>query len=81
MNVIGDRIKTRRVALGMSQMSLAVAIGSNPTQISRYERGENEPTVRVVVALANALKTSSDYLLGLTDDPAPRNEWADHSTV
>lgn len=72
MTTAAERIRLRRVELKMSQMTLAIAVNTNPTQISRYERGENDPSGTVLVALARALKTSTDYLLGLVDDPAPR---------
>ena len=72
MTTVAERIRLGRAALKMSQMTLAVAANTNPTQISRYERGENDPTGTVLIALARALNTSSDYLLGLVDDPNPR---------
>lgn len=71
-NVTGARIRERREALQLSQLALAYKIGSTPTQIFRYEKGTNDPTGRILAALAIALNTSTDYLLGLTDDPAPR---------
>ena len=37
----------------------------------RYEVGERETPAWVVVKLAEFYKVSSDYLLGLTDDPTP----------
>ena len=42
------------------------------TQYSRYERGENEIKVNVLIDICTALNVSSDYLLGLSDDPTPR---------
>ena len=72
--MIADRIKQRRNQLGISQLTLAYAINTSPTQISRYERGENDPTGMVLIALTKALNTSADYLLGLVDDPTPRGQ-------
>lgn len=77
MTIVAERIRLRRAELGMSQMTLAVMVSTNPTQISRYERGENDPSGTVLVALAKALKTSTDYLLGLVDDPTPRHKTED----
>jgi transcriptional regulator with XRE-family HTH domain len=65
----GRRIAQRRAALQMSQEDLAHAIGSSQNQVSRYERGVNVPTGDVLVALADALETTADYLLGRTEDP------------
>ena len=35
----------------------------------RYEQGTREPSASVIIALANFFGVSTDYLLGLTDDP------------
>ncbi len=40
--------------------------------LSEMERGIKAPTAAVIARLARRYKTSTDYLLGLTDDPAPR---------
>jgi len=37
--------------------------------LSRIENGRTQPDTWIVDALAQALDTSTDYLLGLTDDP------------
>lgn len=71
MTIVGSRIKERRIALNLSQEALADAVGTSQKQISRYESGTNDPTGNVIVAFAKALETSSDYLLGITDDPTP----------
>lgn len=72
--MIGTRIKERRHALDMTQEDLAYATKMTQSQISRYERGENDPTGESISILAEALGTSSDYLLGGTDDPSPKDK-------
>lgn len=64
----GTRIAERRLLLGYSQEELAALIGTSQKMISRYETGM-EPGASKVRALAQALNTSTDYLLGLTDNP------------
>jgi transcriptional regulator with XRE-family HTH domain len=64
-----ERIKKRRTQLKMSQERLADLVGTSQKQISRYETGENDPTGDVLASLARAMKTSTDWLVGLTDDP------------
>lgn len=61
------RIKERRRQLDMSQDELGFLIGTNQTQVSRYERGENSATGDVLVRIADALNTTTDFLLGRTD--------------
>jgi transcriptional regulator with XRE-family HTH domain len=69
MSVQSKRIAERRRALDMSQEDLAGVVNTHQRQISRYETGQNDPTADVLVALAQALNTSTDWLVGLTDNP------------
>lgn len=59
-----DRLKQARSNKKLSQSELANTIGVHVTNISRYERGENRPTTEVLTKLANALDTTTDYLMG-----------------
>jgi transcriptional regulator with XRE-family HTH domain len=68
---IGNRIKQRRQQLGLSQNDLADMLKITQNQIWRYEQGKNSPTGEVIIALAQALETSTDWLLGLTDIVKP----------
>ena len=67
---IGNRIKQRRLSLGMSVDDLAIEVNKNRATIYRYEKGEieNLPTT-VIEPLAKALETTPEYLMGWTDDP------------
>lgn len=67
---IGERIKQRRLVLGMSVDELALMVNKNRATIYRYEKGdiENLPTT-VVEPLADALSTTPEFLMGWTDDP------------
>jgi len=69
--MIGIRLRKLREKLGLTQDELAEKIGVNSLQINRYEHDKNEPSGELVARMAKALYTSADYLLGLTDDPAP----------
>ena len=71
MSVTGLRIKYRREALGYSQNELADLVHGTQKQIWRYESGNGFPSVESLVALAKVLNTSTDWLLGLTDDIKP----------
>jgi transcriptional regulator with XRE-family HTH domain len=66
---IGKRIAGRRKRLKLSQEELANLLDSNQTQISRYERGENFIGGEILIDLSRALQTTTDFLLGLTDNP------------
>ena len=65
-NSFGQRLKTRRAAMGISQAKLAASNELNTTHgmIGRYERDEVKPTLEVIQALSKALDTSVAYLVG-----------------
>jgi transcriptional regulator with XRE-family HTH domain len=64
-----DRLRMRRLKLRLSQQQLGQTIGHDQGYISRLERGEiTEITVRTLARLADALRVSTDYLLGRKDE-------------
>jgi len=69
MNILGQRISERRRQLGLSQEELAHRLKTNQRQVSRYENAQNDPTVNVLLAIAEALHTTPAWLLGFDDDP------------
>ena len=64
--MIGQRLKIARAAAGLSLRGLEAAIGNRVTAqaIGKYERGESMPGSGVLIALADALGVSVDYLVG-----------------
>lgn len=62
---IGRRLRAARLARGLTQVQLAKKLAMTQALISDYERGKLRMNAGVVVALAKALKVSSDELLGL----------------
>lgn len=70
MKSVGDRIKERRKALGLSAEQLGELTGKDRATIYRYENGgiENMP-ITILEPLAKALRTTPDFLMGWTDDP------------
>ncbi len=65
---IGQRIKERRKALGMSAEELGSLIGKNPATIYRYEKGEIEKLPATILEpLAKALKCSAGSLIAGID--------------
>lgn len=69
----GDRLRQIREALDYTQEYLAELLDLGVLQIYRYENGKNEPSGELVAKMSQLLGVSSDYLLGLTDDPTPGN--------
>ena len=57
----GERIRERRVLLGISQETLAEAVGVTRNSISRYENGQTEMKLDVMYKICDFLKiTPSD---------------------
>lgn len=52
-----------------NQLNVAMNTGTSQEMISKYESGTCYPTVPVLINLAKFFNTSTDYLLGLYDDP------------
>jgi transcriptional regulator with XRE-family HTH domain len=72
MHLVGARIRTARDALGVSQTALAARAGLNLGNLNEIEQGRKKSVyAETIVALADALRVSADYLLGRTDTPAP----------
>lgn len=64
--MIGQRLKISRLASGFSLRDLMARIDNRVTAqaISKYERNESMPSSGVLIALADALDVSVDYLAG-----------------
>ena len=65
------RLHDLRVDNDLSQQKLAEILECNYRVYGTYERGEREIPVSLVIKLAKLYKTSTDYILSLTDDPTP----------
>ena len=67
----GERLKQARVNKGLSQTELGKLAEVHYTQIGRYESKGAQPSAEVLAKIANALGTSSDYLMsGSTNEQA-----------
>jgi transcriptional regulator with XRE-family HTH domain len=61
--MLGLRIAILRVDKGWSQAELAKRIGVSASAVGMYEQGRREPSLALVVCLAQALDVTTDYLL------------------
>ena len=60
---IGTKIRARRQKCGISQEKLAEQCGVGTTHISHIETGNCIPSLKVFIAIVNALSCSVDELL------------------
>ncbi len=63
------RLRDLREDHDMKQLQVAEYLGIKRTQYLRYEKGYQEIPAHMVISLAHLYKTSTDYILGVTDDP------------
>ena len=61
-------LKELRQERGTTQKDLANAIGYTQANISRWEKGEQEPTSGAITAICAFYEVSADFLLGLSND-------------
>lgn len=66
---MSDRIKERRIAVGITQEELGNKLGLQKSAIAKYENGRVENIKRsVIIKMADILECSPIYLMGLEDD-------------
>lgn len=68
--VIGERIKELRQQKKLTQSDLARLVGLTYIQIGRYETLKSTPSTDVLQRLAQALDTTTDYLMKGSEDEA-----------
>ena len=70
-NSLGRRLRRVRKMRGLGQKQLADQAHISSQTVGYCERGEGYPQANVLRDMAQVLKVSTDYLLGLKDsDPA-----------
>ena len=65
------RLEDLRVDHDKTQIQIAEYLNLNREVYRRYEKGLREIPVWALVKLAELYHTSTDYLLGRTDNPSP----------
>lgn len=65
------RIKDLREDADYSQQFVSEYLNMKQPQYSRYERGMRDIPTDILIKLARLYNTSTDYILGLTNNPEP----------
>ena len=65
------RIRDLREDNDLTQQQVADYLNIRQNTYSQYETGSRQLPVEILVALADLYKTSTDYLLGITDCKTP----------
>ena len=68
--VVAKRLVAARLLNGLSQTEAAALIGySTPAQLSQWESSRRRAPTAALIAYADAMNVSLDYLFGRSDDP------------
>jgi transcriptional regulator with XRE-family HTH domain len=70
--LIGKRLREVRKKRGLTLQEIADKLGVARSTYAGYESDYRQPPLEILVQIADILKTSTDYLLGLTDNPYPK---------
>ena len=65
------RLQKARKQKHLKQREMAEYLQIGIRSYQNYEGGQREPDFKTLVALADLLDVSTDYLLGRTDEPKP----------
>lgn len=69
MIAFNERFRQIRQERKITQKQTAEAIGTSEQNYQRYERGTQQPTLPVLMSLADYFNVSLDYLVGRSDNP------------
>ncbi|HEN3191461.1 TPA: helix-turn-helix transcriptional regulator [Streptococcus agalactiae] len=64
----GENLRLMRKTKSLTQKEIAPLLGIKQNTYSDWETGKSEPNLENVVKLAKLFKTTTDFLLGVTDD-------------
>ena len=69
MSTLSERLQQLKTAKGVLQKDIAKDNNLSLRAYQYYERGDREPTVSVLISLADYFDVSIDYLVGRTNNP------------
>ncbi len=69
MTVYYPRLRDLREDRDLTQQQIADMLKMKQSQYSRYERGMRDIPTDILITLAKFYGTTTDYILGLTNDP------------
>ena len=65
--MFGNRIKSLRISYNLSQVQLADQLCVSKQTVSNWENGYIQPSIDILIRIAQFFSVSTDYLLGLDD--------------
>lgn len=71
LDVFCVRLKQRAEQLGLTGAAAADRLNVTLRTYDHYTRGKRQPDLHKLLRICDALVTHPNYLLGVSDDPAP----------
>ena len=69
MKELGQRLRTLRQGVKLSQVKMADLLGVKQSSINRYEMGQSVPSAVTLIKYADYFDVSLDYIFARTDKP------------
>ncbi len=69
MKIVGQRLRTLRESIKLSQTKMGSIVGAQQSSINRYESGDASAPYEVLLKYADYFDVSLDYIFGRTDHP------------
>ena len=66
--MFGNRIKSLRLALGLNQVEFGQKLNVTKQSVSNWENGNIQPSIDMLIKIADAFSVSTDYLLGIENE-------------
>jgi transcriptional regulator with XRE-family HTH domain len=76
---VGTRVRMRRLQLGMSQTTLADALGLTFQQVQKYEKGANRISASRLQQISNTLQAPMSYFFENASGTSGKSKIADAS--
>ncbi len=74
LNIFGERLRYQRKEKRLVMADIAELLDISTTHVNDLEKGKTGTSLQRLVMLAEFYHVSTDYLLGITDDPTWRGE-------
>lgn len=68
MKIVGERLRSLRESVKLSQTKLAKEFDTSQSAIARYELDQAIPTPEILLKYADYFDVSMDYIFGRTDN-------------
>ncbi|MBU5445425.1 helix-turn-helix domain-containing protein [Paenibacillus sp. MSJ-34] len=69
-----DRLEKMRKKRKLTQQNMAERLGISRQGYGYYEKGTREPDLKTLQKIADILNTTTDFLLGRTNDPTTTSD-------